>query len=223
MNLFSEYISNWTGYRSFQQALATAGWVHFPTLRTELPESNDGLTRALAAARMLNELSFFTAGAELGWTTALVDTDSGQELHEHIKAYDGKFLHGITGIDMGVDENGFFVCSSSARSSRELFRSIDFQQNLLNSGLRKLFRRPVAEFVDIESGRKFRNREGVFRISPWPDGRMQDDHGNVNIKYPARLQIVRRQREPSEFEHILNPLRSACQAAVETGNPISWS
>ena len=35
-----ERISNWGGYRLFQQKLAEIGWAHFPTLRAEIPDVN---------------------------------------------------------------------------------------------------------------------------------------------------------------------------------------
>lgn len=220
MRLASEYISNWTGYRSFQQTLAVAGWEHFPALKAELPENNGGLTEAAAAKRMLEELAFFNEQAQLGWTTLLVDTDTGEKLHEYIAPYDGIFHYGADGIDMGVDETGFFVCK---REGRELFRSMKFQQNLLNKGLRKLLRRPAVEFIDLEKGESIHCRHGVLRISNWPDGRLQDDRGRLHFEYPARLHVTTRQRYPSEFEYILGPLRRICEAAVETGNPIRGS
>jgi hypothetical protein len=169
---------------------------------------------------MLEELAFFSEQAQLGSTTLLIDTDMGEELHEYITAYDGVFHYGADGIDMGVDEGGFFVCE---REGRELFRSMKFQQNLLNKGFRKLLRRSAVEFIDLETGRRFLCRQGVLRISNWPDGRMQDERGRLHFEYPVRLHVTTRQRHPLEFEHILRPLRRICEAAVETGNPIRWS
>jgi hypothetical protein len=220
MRFASECISNWTGYRSFQQTLASVGWEHFPALKAELPENNGGLTEAAAAKPMLEELAFFSEQAQLGSTTLLVNTDTGEELHEYIAAYDGVFHIGADGIDMGVDEAGFFVCE---REGRELFRSMKFRQNLLNKGFRKLLRRPAFEFIDLETERRFLCRNGVLQISNWPDGRLQDDKGRLHFEYPVRLHVTTRQKRPSEFEYILEPLRRMCEAAVETGNPIRWS
>jgi len=36
------YVSNWTGYRLFQEALKAARWRHSPTLRAYLPQGNGG-------------------------------------------------------------------------------------------------------------------------------------------------------------------------------------
>jgi hypothetical protein len=222
MEYANEHISNWSGYRSFQQVLATAGWDHFPALKAELPESNDGLTDAAAAAKMLEELNSFIELDNLGWQTVLVDTDTGQAVHEYLEAYNGVFHLGADGIDMGVGETGFFIWRRHGKSVRELFRSMRFEQNLLNRGLRKLVRRSAAEFVDQESGERFRCREGILHISPWPDGRMQSDEGKFHIVYPTRMHVTKRERRASEFDYIVFPLRRLCEAAVETGNPIRW-
>jgi hypothetical protein len=43
MDQASVHVSNWTGYRLFQEALKAAGWQHFPTLQAYLPQSNGGV------------------------------------------------------------------------------------------------------------------------------------------------------------------------------------
>src|SRR5215471_284517 len=40
----SAFVTNWTGYQAFCEALERVGWEHFPVLQAELPEGNDGLT-----------------------------------------------------------------------------------------------------------------------------------------------------------------------------------
>src|SRR5215470_12743901 len=37
-----EHISNWSGYRFFQQSLGKLGWEHFPNLKEYLPDANGG-------------------------------------------------------------------------------------------------------------------------------------------------------------------------------------
>ena len=222
MDLFSEVISNWSGYRSFQQVLAINGLKDFPTLMAELPENTGGLTDTLAAAKMLDELIAFIEQGNIGWTTMLVDTDTGQELHEYVAAQEGIFSFTPDGIEMGVDGNGFFIWRRHGDGFLELFRSMKFQQSILDTGLRKLLKRVAAEFVDLESGKKFRCRQGLFHVSHWPDGRMQDDESKFHIVYPARLHVTKRERQASEFEYIISPLRRLCEAAVKTRNPIRW-
>jgi len=220
MEYASEAIANWTGYRAFQQALEKAGWEHFPALKAELPENNSGLTPARAATNMLDELDYFIEHARLGAATVLVDSDNGDELHEHIVVYDGVFIHGADGLDTGVDNQGFFI--RRRRDSVEVFRSARFQQRVLDSRWRRLLRRGVAEFVDLDSGRTFRSRNGVGKLSHWSDGRLQDDKGAWRFEYPAQLHVTQRERSASEFEYIIIPLRKVCEAAVKTGNPIRW-
>jgi hypothetical protein len=222
MESVSEVISNWSGYRSFQETLEATEQSRFPTFKAELPDGNGGLTDSASASKMLEELTSFMRQDKHGWTTVLIDTDTGEELHEYIAAYDGIFSYGVDGIDMGVDEKGFFVWKRYGERFRELFRSMRFQQRLLDRGLRKLLKRSVAEFVDIETGNKIRCHRGVFRIRRWADGMMQDDQGMLQTDYPARLHVSKRERQASEFKYIVSPLRKLCEASIETGNPIRW-
>ena len=115
---------NWSAYRSFQQALAEAGWEQFPTLEVELPQTNDGVTLSSAAVQMLVELALFSEQAELGQVTALVDSDTSEELHHYIAAYGGEFHYGPGGDIFGVDEAGFFIRRSVEQSSQEVFRAM---------------------------------------------------------------------------------------------------
>jgi hypothetical protein len=193
-------VFNWTAYRSFKRALQIAGWEHFPTLQAELPETNDGLTSASLALKLLDELCFFTEKADLGWTTFLVDTDTGEELHEYIPAYDGEFRIGRDGYNFGVDDEGFFI-----------------QESLLTDN------QPMVEFIDLETGRSFAARtDPMIRIVYGPNGNLQDAEGNIHFGYPVRMHIITRKRLPSDFDHVVSALRAVCEASVQTGNPIRW-
>jgi hypothetical protein len=50
---YASEIINWTGYRAFQQTLEAVGWDHFPVLRAELPNTNDGIPHIDAVPAML--------------------------------------------------------------------------------------------------------------------------------------------------------------------------
>src|SRR5579885_575811 len=127
MNFVSEHISNWTGYRQFQEALGEVGWQHFPVLKEQLPNANGGLTPSTASIRALSELSIFTAVSEIGIKTVLVDTESGEGLHEYVAAYEGFFIFsGRRGINVGLSEFDFFAVD--ATSGEELFRATRFRQ-----------------------------------------------------------------------------------------------
>src|SRR5262245_19210109 len=109
MNYARVRISNWSGYRAFQQALAQTGWGHFPTLEVELPNSNGGFMSATSAAQALRELELFT-DAELGSNIFLVNSETDEEIYEYIAGYGGVvILSGRAGIDIGFDERGLFV------------------------------------------------------------------------------------------------------------------
>src|SRR3954466_6093552 len=84
-------VSNWAGYRLFKWALDRAGWEHFPTLRRELPEGNDGATAARVAALALPELEYFKEQTDLGTGYFLVDTEANEVLAQHVLDYEGVF------------------------------------------------------------------------------------------------------------------------------------
>lgn len=218
-----ERISNWGGYRLFQEALGQAGWEHFPVLKAELPEHNGGSTAPEAAALALQELDYFEGDARLGSVAVLVDTDSGFVIFEYIRGYDGVFImSGRSGLEAGVDPQGFFLREGNP-PSRELFRARRFEQRLLGA-------RPLVgydgdvEYIDTEGGQRFVGRLTVTgQEIAWPDGRMEDDRGRSRFEYPVRLHVEERQRSAADFAYIVEPLRAVFQAAVTVGNPVYWT
>jgi hypothetical protein len=122
----SEHISNWSGYRLFQEALGEVGWVHFPTLRAALPETNGGVIKAAESALCLKELAEFERHyrAEV---SVLFETASGAALHDHVRSYQGIFVHSSIGLDVGVDDEGLFVREAAA-PHRERFRAMRIEQ-----------------------------------------------------------------------------------------------
>jgi hypothetical protein len=214
----SEHVANWPGYRAFQQALGRVGWGSFPTLRSELPEANGGLTPPSAAAIALEELARFRALGEVGQDTFLVETATGEVLHRHIVAYEGVFLFGGgTRPRAGVGPYEFFV--EDPASGVCLFRSARFRQTPVAAP-------PGEELVDLDdldAGGTYRGPAAVRRYVPWPDGRWQDDHGRCNFVLPAELHVESRLATPADFDYILGPLERLFRAAVETGNPVRWS
>ena len=221
MTLVYENISNWTGYRSFQQALSFAGWEHFPALEAELPQSNDGQTASMAAAKMLDEIDYFREHARLGSTTVLIDSATGHHLHEYIDAYEGLFMHGDDGINLGVDQHGFFIRHRDDIAQRELFRSMKFTQRLI-TGSKANAGNSHVEYVDLATGDMVQFSHPISQYLPWPDGKVEDAEGKPNLQFPSLMHVAECQRQVSEYEYILEPLRTVCQASVETGNPIRW-
>ncbi len=214
----SEHIANWAGYRAFQQAMSRVGWDNFPTLRTQLPEVNGGLMLPAAAVLALGELTHFRSLREVGRDSFLVETASGEVLHQHIGVYEGLFLYG--GGDKpraGVGPLGFFV--EDPASGACLFRSAHFRQTRIEGP-------PAEDIVDLEDldgGGRYRGPVAVRRYVPWPDGRWQADQCRCNFILPTELHVESRVVTPGNFSHIVDSLERLFQAAVETGNPVQWS
>lgn len=219
----SEHIANWSGYRIFQQALAEAGWDNFPVLRSELPNTNDGQTKAPEAALALRELAAFRSLGRIGSTPCLVDSTTGEVVVEHVRAYGGVFIWcGNTGLEAGFDGDGFFI--RTGEDKLELFRAARFRQKILDPRVDRYGPEPWrAVYVDLDLGREFECRFAVpgDTIS-WPDGRMQDDRGRYRFDYPAVLHVEDRSVHSSDYEYILGPPERVFQTSIETGNPVQW-
>lgn len=200
MEFASEWVANWSGYRLFRDALATVGWQHFPTLRTELPEANGGMMPAAAAVQVLAELDFFATQDRLGEETVLLDEDTGDVVMTHVPAYDGEVMLG-PGYRAGVDRDGFFVRDDAREAARTLFRSRRFSQVVRDAGM--------VEFSDAEC-------TAVVKMPPV-------DAAPDEQPVPRRLRVETRPRTAADFVHIVQRLRTLCLAAKETGNPVVWT
>jgi hypothetical protein len=190
-----EGISNWPGYRMFQQALGEAGWERFPTLRAYLPERNGGILPAQAAPAALAELEAFKQ-AYRGTALALVEVETGRTIRTHIAAYEGVFIFG-TEHEIGFDAQGLFVRASQKRH-RECFRSRFFEQ-------RHAFGPEEAVLTDLATGR-----------------RCAVSLGMIGSTSPATFRIEEQAQAAGAFAYILEPLARILQAAVETRNPVRW-
>jgi hypothetical protein len=216
MELASEHVANWPGYRLFQQALAAAGWHHYPTLRAQLPNANGGRMPADAAAHALGELDAFLRDAVLDDDVVLADEDTGEAVLTYVAAYRGVVLLG-PGYRAGVDPAGFFVLDPGpadppdpANPAVTLFRSTRFRQRVLPGRL--------VEFSDDA---------GSVRVAMPPVGAARAAAGGAAGEVaggapPGRLRVERRRRSPADFADVVEPLRRLCRAAVATGNPVMW-
>jgi hypothetical protein len=214
MDYAAVFVANWKGYRSFLQALEQMGWEHFPTLHTELPEGNQGLTKSEAAQDALNELErFVTEGSGLT-KTFLVDSETGESFASSTMAYGGMFgWNGRTGMSLGFDENGFYIIDVW-ELNRELFRAKRFEQNVIEA--ESLDRPQQFEFVDLDSGQRFTCSTPLKLF-------VKDLSGQLKQTYPHRVHVEQRAVDVNYFTYILEPLRYIFRAAVETGNPVRWS
>ena len=223
MHFAAEHISNWSGYRSFQEALETVGWELFPILRAELPTSNGGLMSPTAAATALEELKYFKNLDSVRSNAFLINTVTGESIFEHIAAYDGVFiLDGKRGVEVGIGEFAFFIRSS--RTKTDLFRATHFRQAITNLDHMESEGEPLqVEFVNLGTGNRFECNTVVSgKAIPWSDGRLQNDAGKYRFEYPRELHVEIRKVRPVYFAYILESLTKVFRAAVETGNPVRW-
>lgn len=194
-------ISNWSGYRRFQQALADQGWQHFPTLHAHLPEANGGLLPAQDANAALEELTYFAALAQPVDRTVLRDEDTGETLMVSVAAYRGTAIWSPT-YQAGVDPHGFFVLDTTVDPPVETFRSMRFTQRLLADGRTELADADAQQRLVLDSP-----------IKSWQDHQPPPRHLAV-LTSPSEVQ--------EEFAWILDALVTVLRAAVETGNPVRW-
>jgi len=229
MRQAEEHISNWTGYRLFQQQMRAFGLEHFPVLTEVLPEVNGGQAPAEKAAAALKELDKFCT-LNFGERVELVSLDTGETIHSYVEAYEGIFHYAPTG-NAGVDPEGFFVRHGKGEDQEEVFRSMRFSQEYLGrtevprpagipegatwpgKGGRKKFK-----LTDIATGRSIITALGVctYHQEPSPDGELQE-------VYPMQVEVQRRQMKSSDFLYILKPLRIVFKASLQTGNPVCWT
>ncbi len=200
MDAACERISNWGGYRLFQDALAQVGWERVPTLKAVLPEMNGGSVSSEQSRACLAELDLFTSAYRgvPAWT--LMDDERAQPLFEYIRAYEGVFImSGSTGLEVGVDDRGLFI--RRAATSREIFRAKRVAQRRL-----AVRGRDGAELIDLDTRRRL--------VIPL--------HVEVDGICPSLMSVQLRPRDATYFDYAVRPLRVVFQASVETGNPVRW-
>ncbi len=196
MEYASEYLSNWAGYRLFQNALERAGWHHFPVLKEYLPESNGGQLPEDLAEEALEELLVFQALPRLGEDFRLVESASGKILWRGVDVYDGIFIWAKE-REYGISRKGFFVRLRA--SQKVVFRSNDFTQEV------------------VDGRATYRCREtGVTYQDAEPLGEPEGDH------YPGNFHLEPFQHRPEDFLYIVEPLERILTASLETGNPVCW-
>jgi hypothetical protein len=221
MNLGRVRVSNWHGYRAFEDVLMELGREQFPVLEAELPEGNGGTTDASAAGPMLAELARFRA-LYRSEVTVLVDEARGDVLQSYARSRGGLFyLGGRSGVDIGLDDRGMFVVNRS-EAREELFRAMRVEQRVLDQSSTNGQPSLVA-MVDRDSGARFECSLAVSgRQIPWPDGRTRNDEGKLRWEYPLHLRVETRQVSAEWFAYILEPLEQILTLAVSSGNPVRW-
>jgi hypothetical protein len=208
MKVVFERISNWSGYRAFQEALSKIGWQNFPTLEEELPSLNGGAMPVAASVKALEELALFKEKIRQQTNTFLVNTETGSVVFEHIAVYYGIFMWaGDEKLNFGFNRTGFFIAEqhpdSAVRNGRILFQAQHLEQRLLlpdENGQR-------VEYYSADTEDRFVCRSITAGTAE---------------NYPRLLHIEERRLSADDFEYILEPLEIVCKASISTGNPVMW-
>ncbi|MGW4842990.1 hypothetical protein [Nocardia brasiliensis] len=202
MQIVSERIANWGGYRLFQGALKTAGAEQFPTLSAELPDANGGQMSPTSAAAALIEVAAFRTHRVVGTHTDLVDDSTGETLITAVPAYNGVFIQdGRTKHNFVVDAAGLTIVDTAGES--KIFRAHYFtQQRSWRGGF---------WFTDLDTGRRTR----VLVHSPI--------NPNNSERYPRRMRVHTTPVSAERFDYITQPLTRVFQASIDTGNPVVWT
>jgi hypothetical protein len=214
MDYLSLFVASWKGYRTFRDALEQLGWEHFPTLRAQLPDSNQGVMPTSAAAQALTELQYFREHSGNLPKAFLVDSETNQVISSSIlSSADTDGLTNHTGIKMGYDENGFFIVDAW-EMNRELFRAKRFEQRPLAAQIPD--KPQQYEFLALDSERRFVCNTPLRIVR-------EDEHSHLIQEYPRAMHIEQRPMSATSFNYILMPLTLVFETAVETGNPVRWS
>lgn len=218
-----ERISNWAGYRYFQQALEDIGWVHFPTLEQELPEANAGQTEPLQARLILSELETFRKLAKNRELPFLVNTTNNEVVYNYVEAYQGVFLWSKV-YWLGVDHKGFFIAKSPDRERRResgglidetdiVFRSMRFEQRFLDDekdGMRR-----NVQYYDADTEQYFTCDIPISDLS-------NATEKGVTIAQPQILHVETRTVNVDDYDVILEALTRICQESINSNHPIIW-
>jgi hypothetical protein len=147
----------------------------------------------------------------------LVDTESNTALYHSNAAYGGAFIISDSGIDIGIDERGFFVRErrQADGTDGERFRSTKFEQILLTEEPDQSNLKSRVKYVDTVWGWEFECDVSVMFIKPYINGVLES-------AYPGKMHVEQRKRDPAEYRYIVAALRRICVASIEMGNPIVW-
>lgn len=197
-------VSTWNGVQAFAEALKRIGPDRFPVLLAGTGRS----TGPGPAARALVELAAFRAvGGVIGELVLMVETGTGAELGRFDASLGGPYVLAGSGPEhVSYDERGLFVVPA-AEQRPELFRAMRVEQR---AGAAR------AEYVDLDTGRRFEGRTPV-------EVRHYHPGGGFDVHHPARLHVERRPFGVERFAGQVATLESLFEASVRTGNPVRWS
>ena len=203
-----ERISNWSGLRSFQQALRTLGETGFAVLLREIPNVNGGLTYPDAAQACLTELDRFDRMKQFGERIELLDSATNQVVHRRVGPYGGWLgTSGRTKITLRLTADAHFQIERGLNGvmradpeAEVLFRATRFTQVEVSED--------EVSFTDASTGSAFIHSFGL-----------KDSTGRL----PTAFHVAARPDSADGYAYCTAPLRRIFQAALEVGNPVRWS
>jgi len=218
-----ERISNWSGYRYFQQALEDIGMMNFPTLEDTLPEANAGHIDPTQSAKILTELTKFRKLAADRELPFLVNTTTDEVVYNYVEAYQGVFIWSRH-YWLGVDHKGFFIAKSPDRERRKelgglidesdmVFRSMRFEQRFLDTqtdGMRR-----NVQYYDADT-------EALFTCDVPISDLSGSTEKSIDVNQPQILHVETRKVNVSDYAFILDALERICKLSVAMGNPVVW-
>ncbi|MEZ4667087.1 MAG: hypothetical protein R3E39_04065 [Anaerolineae bacterium] len=205
------HIPSWKSYHSLVEALEQVGWEHFPTLKAELPEANEGIMTVQSAEMALKELDYFHSQQSLT-RPFLINDETGEPIGASTAGDDRYFnADSPTGLRLGFDEKGFYIVDTW-ELNRELFRAMRIEQRQVESS--RLDVPDDYEFTDVDTGQKF--------LSSTPLRTFVRSDVGLKQEYPTKMHVEERVVDARYFASVVEPLLTIFQAAVEMGNPVRW-
>lgn len=235
MELVDVVLANILGMQSFKHALRENA-LYFPVLLAELPVTNDGFVPPQISRKMLDEIELFE-GLDIVQTKAfLADDERRAAVQEYLPSREGVFSHhGALGVDLGVDQNGFFVArrhqddtDPAAEMLKKTYQIQQPREDLFRANVFEVSRlnRRTFQFADLQQP------DNIFSISGDPvkrsavfylmDGESADVF-KLSVGQKRRYRVTTKKIGPEFFEYILTSLRTVCEASIQTGNPIQWT
>lgn len=208
----SEHICNWSGLRSFQQALIKLGIEHFPILGTQLPNVNGGSLGVESVEKALLELELFEQNIKTQSSLYLINAEDSQAIYEYIEVYGGRFLFSKP-HSMGFNVNGLYIIDSEDNilfQSKRVTQKVYLYPNWICkfASIFNIKLKPVRKvvWIDLDTGKQFYTRWGL----------------SFNDAYPKELAIESRSVISDDYQYIIQSLRKIFQISVDTGNSVYW-
>lgn len=163
---------------------------------------------AVQAGKALEELNTLESRINVLQGVFLVESQSQKEYVKALPGDDGWFYAAGSEYTYRLNERGFYIVD---RNSRELFRSMAFSQEVIDSQEDGRVH-PLVRFQDNVTG-YIHEASHPFSTKTW---------GVDELYYPTSLQVVIRELRSSDLPSV-EVLRELFEVSLTTGNPIIWT